>query len=127
MMRKTVISIILGALLGLGLLGCGETKPATPPSATSSQRYELRGTVISVDAAAKEAVVQHEKIQDLMDAMRMGFSVPNAADLAKLEAGKMIKATLVVENNMMWLEGVEVTGTAPAGVAAEAPGGGHAH
>lgn len=127
-MSKLLLSVFLGSVMVLSFVGCGETKPTTPPpAATSSQRYELRGAVISVDAGAKEAIIQHEKIQDLMDAMRMGFSVPNADDLAKLQPGKAIKATLVVENNMMWIEGVEVTGDAPATATEEVPGGGHAH
>jgi Cu/Ag efflux protein CusF len=127
-MRKLIPCLILGSVLALSFIGCGETKPASPaPAMTSSQRYELRGAVISVDAPAKEAIIQHEKIQDLMDAMRMGFSVPNADDLAKLQPGKAIKATLVVENNMMWLESVEVTGEAPASAMGDTQSGGHAH
>jgi Cu/Ag efflux protein CusF len=127
-MRKLILCLLLGSALALSFTGCGETKPASPaPAATSSQRYELRGAVISVDAPAKEAIIQHEKIQDLMDAMRMGFSVPSADDLAKLQPGKAIKATLVVENNMMWIEGVEVTGDAPASAMGDTPGGSHAH
>ncbi|MCZ2153866.1 MAG: copper-binding protein [Bryobacterales bacterium] len=63
---------------------------------------------------AAKAVIKHEKIADLMDAMQMGFSVPEAVDLDRLQPGKLIHATLVVENGMMWLEGVSVVGDAPA-------------
>lgn len=114
-MRKNLVLTTLLLALNLGFSNCGELAEApTKQEATSSQRYEVRGTVISINREAKEVIVQHEKIEDLMDAMRMGFSVPNGSDLEKLEVGKIIKATLVVENNMMWLEDVDVQGNAPA-------------
>lgn len=99
---------------------------AESPTGLTSSRHELRGIVVSADADAKEAVVDHEEIPDLMGAMRMGFSVPEAADREKLTPGAKIKATLVMENNTMWLEGVEVTGHGEV-PAAEAGGGHHAH
>lgn len=101
-------------MIALGLIGCGEQTQAPPASATATHHYEIRGSVISVDAAAKEAIIDHEKIADLMDAMRMSFSVPDPSDLEKLQPGKLIKATLVVENNTMWLEAVSVLGDTPA-------------
>lgn len=114
-MRRNLVTTTLLLALALGFSGCGEQLEApTKQEATSSQRYEVRGTVISINREAKEVIVQHEKIVDLMEAMRMGFSVPDASDLEKLEAGKLIKATLVVDNNMMWLEDVDVQGDAPA-------------
>lgn len=114
-MRRNLVATTLFLALALGFSGCGEQLEAPAnQDATSSQRYEVRGAVISINREAKEVIVQHEKIADLMEAMRMGFSVPDASDLEKLEAGKLIKATLVVDNNMMWLEDVDVLGNAPA-------------
>lgn len=114
MCKQWVPILLVGGMLALGLPGCGEQTQAPPASATATTHYEVRGSVISVDAAAKKAVIDHEKIVDLMDAMRMNFSVPDPADLEKLQPGKLIKATLVVENNAMWLESVTVLGDAPA-------------
>ncbi|MDZ7638861.1 MAG: copper-binding protein [Bryobacterales bacterium] len=125
-MRRFRFSLFL--LLALGLFGCGSSAPpAEAPQATSSQRYPLVGDVVSVDSAGRDAVIDHEKIADLMDAMQMGFSVPEAADLAKLEPGKRIEATLVVENNAMWLEGVKVIGDAKVRPDGNAPTPTHAH
>ncbi len=113
-MRKRLIPILLvGGMLALGLFGCGEQTQAPPASATATHHYEIRGSVVSVDAATKKAIIDHEKIVDLMDAMQMSFSVPDPSDLEKLQPGKLIKATLVVENNAMWLEAVSVSGDAP--------------
>ncbi|MCC6265900.1 MAG: copper-binding protein [Bryobacterales bacterium] len=102
------------AAMLLGLSSCGGGVESPPPSPDAAHRYEIRGTIVSVDTAARKAVIAHEKIADLMDAMTMSFSVPEAADLAKLQAGKLVKATLVVEHNTMWMENVEVLGDAPA-------------
>lgn len=113
MLRRLIPVLLLTGAMAIGLAGCGEKAQPPAPSATSTHRYEIRGSVISVDVPAKEAVIDHEKIADLMDAMKMSFSVPDAADLAKLQAGKLITATLVVENNAMWIEAVQVIGDAP--------------
>lgn len=115
---------MLAAAMLTGLSGCGEQAETHPASADAAHHYEIRGTVVSVDVSGKTAVIDHEKIADLMDAMAMSFSVPEAADLAKLAPGKSIKATLVVENNTMWLGSVQVTGEAAA--PAE-PATGHSH
>ena len=115
---------MLAVSLLTGIVGCREETKTHPVSADAAHHYEIRGTVVSVDASGKTAVIDHEKIADLMDAMTMSFSVPEAEDLAKLTPGRRIKATLVVENNTMWLGSVEVTGEAAA--PAE-PATGHSH
>ncbi|MCC7342742.1 MAG: copper-binding protein [Bryobacterales bacterium] len=114
MLRRRILALMPAATMLIGLSNCGDRAETPPPSPDAEHRYEIRGTIVSVDAAARKAVIAHEKIADLMDAMTMSFSVPEAADLAKLQAGKFIKATLVVEHNTMWMEGVEVLGDAPA-------------
>ncbi len=118
------------ALLVILLVGLAACAPApkveeAPPGGLTSSRYPLTGVVVSANADAKEAIVEHDEIPDVMGAMRMGFSVPEATDLAKLQPGAKIKATLVMENNTMWLEGVEVTGQGE--VPEEKSGGHHAH
>lgn len=122
--RRWGLGLMLAAAMAIALTGCGEH--AAPPAAShaSAHRYELHGSVISVDAAARKATIKHEKIPDLMEAMQMNFSVPDAADLERLQPGKLIDATLVVENNAMWLEGVKVKGEAPPDASAT-PGHDH--
>ncbi len=125
MHRRWFWTLVLAAAAMSGLSGCGEQAEKPPVSADAAHHYEVRGTVVRVDAADKSAVIQHDKIADLMDAMTMSFSVPEAEDLAKLAPGKSIKATLIVENNAMWLGSVQVTGDAP--VPPVEPAGEHSH
>ena len=112
-MRKTLLIFISVLLSALAVTSCSKTEPAERPSATISKKYELRGTVISVNREDKEAIIEHEAIEGFMEAMRMGFAVPEAADLDKLHPGDRIKATLAVENSMTWIENVEVLGSGP--------------
>lgn len=124
MLKRWLLALMLAAAMATGLAGCGERADTHPASPDAAHHYEILGTVVSVDASGKTAVIDHEKIADLMDAMTMSFSVPEAEDLAKLAPGKRIKATLVVENNTMWLGSVEVTGEAAAPAQ---PAAGHSH
>ncbi len=121
------IASLLACLMILSVACAPAAKEsAEPPSGLSTSKHDLRGIVVSVNAEAKEAIVDHEEIPDLMGAMRMGFSVPAEADLQKLQPGAKINAKLVMENNTMWLEAVEVTGQGEV-PEAEASGGSHAH
>jgi protein SCO1 len=58
--------------------------------------YEVHGIVREVDAAAKQATIEHEDIPGLMSAMTMGFDVPDPAVLAKLVPGARVVFELEV-------------------------------
>ena len=58
--------------------------------------YEVHGIVREVDAAAKQATIEHEDIPGLMSAMTMGFDVPDPAVLAKLVPGERVVFELEV-------------------------------
>lgn len=126
--NSTLARTVCAACLMLALAACSSApkEPEEAPTGLTSSRHELRGVVVSANAEAKEAVIDHEAIPEVMGAMRMGFSVPEPADREKLTPGAKIKATLVMENNTMWVEGVEVTGQGED-PAAESGGGHRAH
>jgi protein SCO1/2 len=67
-------------------------------------RYELKGSVVSVDRAEGRVVVDHEEIPGFMEAMRMPFSLPDRDAINSVEAGDRIQATLVVTDRGYWLE-----------------------
>jgi Cu/Ag efflux protein CusF len=110
------MALLIVGILGVLLTACApQAKQEEPaPKGVDSSRHTMTGVVVSADAAAKEAIIEHDEIPDVMGAMRMGFSVPDAADREKLKPGAKIKATLVMENNTMWVEGVQVTGQGEA-------------
>lgn len=126
MQRITPCLLALGFGLAMLLMAsCSSAEKAPAPSADSASRYDLKGVVVSTEAGSNKVVVEHEEIPDLMGAMRMSFAVPEAADREKMVPGARIRATLVMENNTMWVEGVEVLGHGEVPPAEEKPAAGH--
>jgi protein SCO1/2 len=103
-------------MLVASLAGC-RTREAGPPG----RSYELRGRVVSVNRAVREAIVAHEAIPGFMDAMTMPFPIADDGVLAALGPGDRIAARLIVKETGYRLEGVTVTEKAAPGTAAPAP------
>ncbi len=108
---------VLLAALSLALGGCSRK----PPDA-DAQRYDLKGTVVSVDRARKIINVDHEEIPGYMAAMRMPFPLKDADALRVVEPGDTIQATLVVADTEYWLESPAITKKLPGSAAAEVAG-----
>jgi Cu/Ag efflux protein CusF len=92
----------------------GEPLPAPsvpePPPAAAVQRFQLTGTVQSVDAANRRVVVAHGDIPGYMSAMTMAYAIGKQEDLAKIAAGDRIRSEIVVNDSGPHLENIEVTG-----------------
>ena len=73
MPKRWIWTLLLAAAMATGLAGCGEQADTHPASPDAAHHYEILGTVVSVDASGKTAVIDHEKIADLMDAMTMSW------------------------------------------------------
>jgi protein SCO1/2 len=65
-------------------------------SCSRGNTYVGHGTVESVDRAERQAVIAHEAIPGLMDAMTMSFDVPDPAVLERLAPGRRIEFDLEV-------------------------------
>ena len=89
-------------------------RPATEP-AQSTNRYHLKGKVVSVDKQAHVLNVDGEAIPGFMSAMTMPYNVKAESELDKLAPGESITADVVVQGDDSWLENVRVTvhSTAP--------------
>jgi protein SCO1/2 len=99
---KSNALLAAGALALLGVTGC--SRPAVEPAtaaAPQEKRYPLTGEVVSVDAARKVLVVQHDAIPGLMPAMVMEFSV-SAGDVAAAKPGERIRAELIPSEKGNW-------------------------
>jgi len=99
-MKLTVfraIAFFVGALVLFGLVSC--KRPST-----TGKRYELKGTVVAVDADKHQVTISHEEIKDYMPSMTMPFSVPDESAYAILKPGDQISAILVVDGMQSWLE-----------------------
>jgi len=116
---------ILTLSVSLLAAGCSGEKPP-------AKRFEVTGSVVSVDKAAKMVILNHREIPGYMSAMTMGFSVKDNWVLDAAKPGAKLQATLVVEDGKSWLEGVVVTETpkidptAPAEKATHTPDPGEA-
>jgi protein SCO1/2 len=100
------LTLVLAAAV---TLSCG------PPA----ERYELEGSVISVDVDAGRVTVAHKDIPGFMGAMTMPFSVVDRKLLPSIQEGDTLRATLVVDGNSHWLEDLVVSRAVASGSLAE--------
>jgi protein SCO1/2 len=95
------------------------TRERSLEASGDARRFPVTGVVESVDVARAEVSLAHDEIPGFMDAMTMPFEVPDAAALKALRPQMRIRATLVVDGDRYWLEGIS---RAAAASASEAPG-----
>jgi protein SCO1/2 len=72
------------------------------------RRFDLKGTVVSVDKAHETATISHEEIKGYMEAMTMPYKIKDAWALDVMQPGDEVQATLVVTDTSGWLEQVVV-------------------
>jgi protein SCO1/2 len=79
------------------------------------KRFELKGKVVSVNKAQRQVTVDHEQIPGFMDAMTMPYSVREDWALEALAPGQAIEATLVVQGDRSWIEGIRISQSGDGG------------
>jgi protein SCO1/2 len=87
-----MVLVILPAAAGAALVACSSS---APPPDSSEKRYPIRGEVIRLEESTKVAVVKHEEIPGFMEAMTMGFPVPEEPEWKKLRVGLRFTGTVV--------------------------------
>lgn len=110
---KYTILFILAAFL---LTSCSASPKEAPKNPANIKRYEMKGRVVSVDAANKTASIDHEEIPGFMEAMTMDFPIKEDHVFEELKPGVEIQAELVVDNTAdpsHWLEKIAII-SAPA-------------
>ena len=106
-MRQSILFLV-SALLFASCQGAGPSETDT----SKEKRYQMTGTVISVDRSAKKASIAHEKIPGFMDAMTMDFVIKEEWVFEDLKPDAKVNAELVVDNTKdpsYWLEKIVVT------------------
>jgi Cu/Ag efflux protein CusF len=83
-------------------------RPKVLHTSVATRRFELSGTVKSVDAANGRLVVDHGDIPGLMGAMTMSYSVSPRDGLKDVAAGDEIRSDVVVSDTGSHLENVQV-------------------
>ena len=103
-----VIAILAGLSVSALMAGCGTSKPAAPAQDSGVRRYQLHGTVISIDKDKKQVVVDHGEIPGFMMAMTMGYAVKAPNMLDSLAPNDTITSDVVVSGDDVWLENIVV-------------------
>lgn len=103
MKKSALLSALILLLLAVGLGACRRNE----------RRYDLKGKVVMVEKEKHLVTISHEKVEGLMPAMTMPFTVPNQADLDYLAPEDQVTATLVIDGSHSWLENLFVTRMSP--------------
>ena len=80
----------------------------TPPTEQKTERYELKGKVISIDKSGKKLVVDHEEVPGFIGAMTMPYPVKDERLLENLSPGDQVAAQVVATKDSFWLENIVV-------------------
>ena len=105
-MRKCCVLFIVFSACSL-MTSCGRAP---------EKRFELKGKVVSVSKAQRQVTIDHEQIPGFMDAMTMPFGVREDWALEALAPGQAIQATLVVQGDRSWIEGIRISQSAAGGL-----------
>lgn len=112
-MKKQFALFVIVLISLLAISGCGSGEAQSDPS--KQKRYPMKGKVISVDRAAKKAVIDHEEIEGFMEPMRMTFPIHEDWVWDDLKPGAEIRAELVVDSTAKdpyWLEKIGIVAAA---------------
>jgi protein SCO1/2 len=97
-------------LLSTSLVSC--TKSESKTDSGDAKRYPFKGTVVSVDKAAKKAKIDHEAIPGYMEAMTMDFPIKEDWVWDALTPGSEVRADLVIAKDGYWLEKIGIVAAA---------------
>lgn len=90
----------IAAIVALVLAGAcgGGPKSAAVAPVTPDGTYEIRGTIVAVDAPRRLVEINHEAIPGFMPAMTMPYEVADAGLLQGLAPGDRVRGTLRVDS-----------------------------
>ena len=110
--KPAFVSSTIALLIALVSTAC-QAPAAKQQASADAKQYELRGKVVAVDKAKRQATIAHDEIKGYMPAMTMEFPVKDDFVVKELNAGDMISATLIVDKDSYWIEGVAISKTMP--------------
>src|SRR5438067_2002899 len=100
--------------LGVAMLALFTCACAGSKGEEQARRYQLKGTIVSVDKPHKQVVIAHEAIEGLMEGMTMPYTLKDKSAYDVMRPGDKIQATLAVAGDRSWLEDPIITQTPQA-------------
>ncbi len=97
MTRRSLLSFVFALVVTLA--SCGPKKPTGPV-----HTYPVVGTIVSIDKAHQQVMVDMKAIPGFMEAMVMPMTLKADWAWSVMKPGQTIKATLVVQGDRSWLE-----------------------
>jgi protein SCO1/2 len=94
--RRILASSFLAFIV---LAGCHSGQNSDPLAGAGVKVYQLRGKVVSTDAAHGIAVLDHEAIPGFMEAMTMPYQLKDPSILSELHRGDVITADVLVSKS----------------------------
>jgi protein SCO1 len=76
---------------------CQQTGERKMAASAEAKRYDLTGTVISIDRAARKARIEHDEIKGYMPAMAMNFPIKQNWVFEELKPGHKVSGVMVVQ------------------------------
>ena len=111
-MKRLLLLLLLIASIGAA--------SACRRASGNEKRFELKGTVVSVETEKRQVTIAHEEVKGYMPGMTMAFNVRNESDMQMLSPNSELTATLVVDGKHSWLEDLFVVTRQDAGGSATA-------
>lgn len=104
MRRVSSLLLVIAMAFACGGHDSAADKPVSVPG---EKLYQLRGRIVSHDAAENSLNIDHEAIPGFMEAMKMDYQV-RGAEVAKLPAdGSRVAAKLHVTDDNYWITDVQ--------------------
>lgn len=114
-LRKPVLlTLAVVMIVPIGLIGCGHSEPRPDASSQSqpiqseAKRYQLEGTVVSIDRQQKRLVIDGKDIPGFMAAMTMPYPVADDQTLDRVQPGDQVTADVVAAGSDYHLDNVVV-------------------
>ncbi len=97
-------------LFSILLFSACQSSKTQETSSANLKKYDLKGKVVSVNKAGKQAAIAHEEIPGFMSAMTMDFNIKDEEVLNELSPGAEVSGILYVDNVNAdsWLEIVNI-------------------
>lgn len=111
LLRSRLTGLAIAILVAMASYGCSEVRgPKAGPEPAGAKAYEVKGTVVSLDAGHRKVRITHEEIPGYMAKMTMDFEVRDSSDLGALGPGDTVSFRMKVTEADGWIETVRRIG-----------------